>query len=899
MRSFTLTILTFFTCLGMICLPLSSHSPAALSQISSSQKSSEQILLSVDEITNYFLYGKNFTPDLVDENLIRDPLAEGAFAVSVPALNMHTFMTTGPGRFIRGQHFELIDDFFTVELIRFTDDPNFEFGKSYSIREFADFIDIDTSCEDDPNDDNKCVYKNASIQQYDYADSINDYGKRAYIFNSSGFTIASNAQFIVLQDGQRFIDNFTIRPFDDNFDFISNSLIAFLGNLDLENAIDPSMIGRTIDIPIRDGVTSLDESFYDYNGNGYYDGEDYAQDNALINDWLNQGSSKPLLTEMENVVTNLWDEGIIKFLDKQKRPIIYGTNNGETLDNTSFNEPNLVPGFNIPEDKQLRGYVDNGVVLIGGAGDDKLDGNSKTDKLIGGKGNDTLDGNDSEDIAKFSSSCSEYDFDASAFTSGTWTIIHARGSQEDGTDTLHNIEHLQFSDMIVTLPDSGDGANLCTGQDIAFVIDITSSMHDDIAAVKNEANNIINAIFSKENSMVNSRIAIVGYRDPGEVYTILPFTEQVEPEERKTAAINSINSILVSGGGDDPEGVYSGLLHTLNGSSGTWRKTAVVRRIILFGDAPPKDYELADTVNALARDVNADIGPIPTARGANTATVPVEIFTVAVGSNAEMQTAFEKIAKENSGRFFTAGTAGDVVNAILDAVSAPPVTVPNVIDGTEGDDVLYGTENADEIRGLNGNDQIQGEGGSDILWGDGGNDTMWGWTGDDQLNGGTGDDLLGGDEGNDRIAGDEGDDTLWGWAGDDRLDGGTGNDLLGGDEGNDTYIYHPHDGHDTVADLLGNNRLRLEGNINNGQVRISLSPKSDSDYVLFFDGFEGSITFLGQVVAAETGLAEIIFSDGTVWNRNAITERVDGTGPDVPNPPFVRNMLYLPLIQQN
>ena len=103
------------------------------------------------------------------------------------------------------------------------------------------------------------------------------------------------------------------------------------------------------------------------------------------------------------------------------------------------------------------------------------------------------------------------------------------------------------------------------GQDIAFVIDITSSMRDDIDAVKSEATNIINAIFGEENGMVNSKIAIVGYRDPGQVSTILSFTEQADPDERRTAAINGIDSIRVAGGGDDPEGVYSGLLYALKG----------------------------------------------------------------------------------------------------------------------------------------------------------------------------------------------------------------------------------------------------------------------------------------------------------------------------------------------
>jgi hypothetical protein len=644
-----------------------SHAFSDVSQSNGTINLSDQTLLTPDEITNYYLYGANATPrNLIDANLIRDPLASGTFGASIPVLDMKTFMTMEAGRFIRGRHFSLVNDFFTVEEARFTSKPDFIFGKAYSPTEIASFIGIDTS---DPK------FDDASIQQIDFADSNDDYINRVYIFNNSGFTVAPNSQFIVLQNGERRIDTFTIRPFDDNFDFVS-TYPAQIANYQLEDAVDPSTIGQIVDMPIREN-SPLEESLYDYNSNGYYDGEDYFHEILLITDWHNQGLSKLLSakSEIENLVTNMWNKGTIRFLDERERPIIYGTNGTDNLDNDSFGEPN---GLNVPE---LNDYVQNGVVLIGGAGDDKLDGNSNMDRLIGGKGNDTLDGGDSEDVADFSGLCSEYDFDfdASAFTSGTWTIIHARGSQVDGTDTLRNVEKVQFADILVALSTGEESSAFCTGQDITLVIDITGSMADDIAAVKSEARNIINTIFNKENKLVNSRIAIVGYRDPGEVFTILTFTEDADPEVRKTAAINAINSISVGGGGDKPEGVYSGLLHALNGGIGKWRAEAAVRRIILFGDAPPKDNELAGTVNKLASDVSVDVGPIPTASSVTAGPVPVEIFTIVIGSDAEAAAAFQRIAKENSGQFFTADTAADLTNAILNAVTTPPVAQPDLV----------------------------------------------------------------------------------------------------------------------------------------------------------------------------------------------------------------------------
>ena len=257
-----------------------------------------------------------------------------------------------------------------------------------------------------------------------------------------------------------------------------------------------------------------------------------------------------------------------------------------------------------------------------------------------------------------------------------------------------------------------------------------------------------------------------------------------------------------------------------------------------------------------ASNINVDLPPVPTVSGASINAVTVEIFTVAVGSDLETQAAFENIASENSGRFFTAANASDVTKAILDAVSAPPVAEFNVINGTDNDEALYGTEKADEIRGFKGNDEIHGEAGSDILMGGGDNDTIWGSTGDDTVNGGSGNDLLGGDEGNDTIIGEEGDDKLWGWTGDDTLTGGLGDDLLGGDDGDDTYIYHLHDGHDIITDLFGHSSLILGENISQDQVRIGFVPNNDADIVIDFEDVEGSITLLGQAKDWENGLTK-------------------------------------------
>jgi predicted extracellular nuclease len=103
--------------------------------------------------------------------------------------------------------------------------------------------------------------------------------------------------------------------------------------------------------------------------------------------------------------------------------------------------------------------------------------------------------------------------------------------------------------------------------------------------------------------------------------------------------------------------------------------------------------------------------------------------------------------------------------------------LPATLIGTPGDDVIDGTNGDDVIVALGGNDTINGGNGNDVICGDGGNDT---------LNGGNGIDLLFGGFGNDTLDGGHDPDTLNGGSGIDSLTGGNGDDILGGGAGNDT-----------------------------------------------------------------------------------------------------------------
>jgi Ca2+-binding RTX toxin-like protein len=638
------------------------------------------------EVTNLYLYGQKTTPNnLVDDSLIRpNPLSTNP-TLTVDVVDfMNT--TTGPGRFAVGSQFELIQKFYEPGL--FTPSiPPLPPGKSfYTKNEIAAFLGLSAF--------------GLVVQQLDHQDSLDDYAERTYIFNTLEFQISNSAKFFVTPTGEKWIEDFSIEPRrdkQDNFDFVGGGFLTNIGNSIIQDRIDPSNIGRVVDINYTDG--SSPKVRYDINS--------YRNDQTIVNSWTGSSLLK-LRSDIIELTDNLFNDGVTKFLDDKNRPIIYGTLGDDNL----F----LIPGST--RYPALAPFVSNGVVLIGGDGDDRLLGTSlpADDELYGGKGNDnllgfggndsleggqdndTLDGGEGDaDVAVFSGNFKDYKLTLSKADLKTVTIAHNGGTQEDGTDTLTNVEFAQFKDKKVPLK----------GLDLAFVIDTTGSMFDDIDAVKTSANSIINTIF--DDSFPFSRVAVVGYNDPG-TNTFLSFTDQEEIADRKTAAINAINRISVGGGGDFPEAVNAGLIRALSGGAGEWNKEAASRTIILFGDAPAKDTQLRAQVVKLASDVGVSntsglralsiAGDIKTSNVTESlaltrftlsaldaedaaVTIPVQIFTIIIGNEPTTIADFKSLTEATGGKIFTAANAGEIVSAILDAIdeaTQAPIAIADTIN---------------------------------------------------------------------------------------------------------------------------------------------------------------------------------------------------------------------------
>jgi hypothetical protein len=87
-------------------------------------------------------------------------------------------------------------------------------------------------------------------------------------------------------------------------------------------------------------------------------------------------------------------------------------------------------------------------IFVTGAGNDKVTATAIADVLIGGAGNDTLDGGAGVDKAVFTGALADYKLNLA--NNQAITVTDAQVTR-DGVDTLKNVERLSFSDVSVAL----------------------------------------------------------------------------------------------------------------------------------------------------------------------------------------------------------------------------------------------------------------------------------------------------------------------------------------------------------------------------------------------------------------------------------------------------------------
>ncbi|WP_298965669.1 putative Ig domain-containing protein [uncultured Roseibium sp.] len=148
---------------------------------------------------------------------------------------------------------------------------------------------------------------------------------------------------------------------------------------------------------------------------------------------------------------------------------------------------------------------------------------------------------------------------------------------------------------------------------------------------------------------------------------------------------------------------------------------------------------------------------------------------------------------------------------------------------------------------------------------------------DNLIDGGHGDDTLYGRGGNDELFGGKSDDKLYGEEGDDQLSGGYQDDQLFGGGGSDTYYFGEDDGDDVIVEngsASDIDTLEFTGsNLEVSDVSFNIVGDDEKDLritvldtgstVLIEDQFE-------SLTDNDVNVERIVFSDGTVWDEDAI-----------------------------
>lgn len=332
-------------------------------------------ILTAEEITNLYLYGTPTTPtNLADESLIR-PNNTPPLEISVDG---NAFMQTGPGRFALPVLWDVVNEFFNLN-------RGVETG-TYTEQQLRALFGI--GIEDATKD----------LYQFNYDDGLDNYAERTYIWNSGSYEIDDSAVFVVDANGNRHIEHFAVKPIGilngprgtnggilDNFDFEGGGLATILNGA-LEPKIDPSGIGIQVNIEITN-VSNFRT----------YTIADYVADTQKYNSsYVNTASAfLRLATEGYDLINQIFNSGVTKFLDAEGKPILYGTDTAsDDLDGTISVTGVDISAANHP----LAQWVKNGITYFGGAGNDYIAGTQFADKLFGGNDNDILSGRGGNDI---------------------------------------------------------------------------------------------------------------------------------------------------------------------------------------------------------------------------------------------------------------------------------------------------------------------------------------------------------------------------------------------------------------------------------------------------------------------------------------------------------------------
>ena len=209
------------------------------------------------------------------------------------------------------------------------------------------------------------------------------------------------------------------------------------------------------------------------------------------------------------------------------------------------------------------------------------------------------------------------DYFAEADSLSGYIIKDGAGNTINGPVTFANgINHLQ----------SKKNCGATNQVDIAFVVDATSSMGDEIEYLKFELEDVIRNTFNKHPDL-DLKVGSVFYRDIGDDYV----TKSLDFQSDLLKVLNFVKLQRDGGGGDTPEAVDSALDEALNKLS--WRKEARTRLLFLFLDAPPHEYAKANMYRLIAKAAAMGVRIVPVAYSGSSKSNEFLLRSMALATN--------------------------------------------------------------------------------------------------------------------------------------------------------------------------------------------------------------------------------------------------------------------------
>lgn len=152
-----------------------------------------------------------------------------------------------------------------------------------------------------------------------------------------------------------------------------------------------------------------------------------------------------------------------------------------------------------------------------------------------------------------------------------------------------------FEDGVVSLNLNISQNNVLNKVELAFIVDATGSMSDELHFLKDDLNDVIQRVKSA-NTSLDILTSTVFYRDIGDAYVVKQssFTNNI------SETINFISQQSASGGGDFPEAVHTALNEGINNLQ--WSTNSKTRIAFLILDAPPHyDTQIIDNLHVIIK----------------------------------------------------------------------------------------------------------------------------------------------------------------------------------------------------------------------------------------------------------------------------------------------------------